>query len=193
MQSNLSLILALDTPDLLQPILGACIGVAFAVGVFALRSKFRKQAQQPSVTTQTKAAAMRFMRILHVVLCVAIVMYLYIAETIFRPTKVAPPLFVEAFSVMCVAMVVIGLVVRRRLLPRANEAMRPDDAKALARWRQANILGMVLAVSVSLYGFALRAIGGSPQVTRLFFIGAAIQMWVWRPQLPDESSPVQID
>lgn len=41
MQTNLSLILALDAPDLLQPILGACIGVAFVVGVFALRSKLR--------------------------------------------------------------------------------------------------------------------------------------------------------
>lgn len=136
---------------------------------------------------------MRFKRILYVILCVAIVMYLYVAETIFRPTKVAPPLFVEAFSILCVAMVVIGLVFRRRLLPRANEGTQPDDPKALVRWRQANILSMVLAVSVSLYGFALRAIGGSPQVTRLFFVGAAILMWVWRPRLPDESSPVQID
>jgi hypothetical protein len=190
MQTNLSLIIALDSSDWVQPILGACVGVLFVAGLFTLRSKWRKRTQQPPVT-QTKAAAMRSMRLLHVILCIAIVMYVYVAQSILRPTSVAPPLFIETFSVLCIVTVVIGLGIRRRLLPRAIEGMRGGDSTALGRWRQANVLSMVLAVSVSLYGVAFRAIGGSPQATWPFFIAAAILMWLWRPQPLDETSPIQ--
>jgi magnesium-transporting ATPase (P-type) len=170
--------------------LGLTIRCAFMGGVLFLYLKLRKvpEEQQPPMTKPMKDSALRSMRIVHVILCVAIVMYAYVAETVFRPTKVVPPLFVESFSVLCVVMVVIGLVFRRRLLPSASEGIQRGDAKALARWRQATVLSMVLALSVSLYGFALRAIGGSQQVVGAFFIAAAILMWVWRPQLVDGTS-----
>lgn len=172
--------------------LGLTFRFAFMGGVLYLYLKLKKAPdEQLPVTNPMKAAAMRSMRILHVILCIAIVLYIYIAESILRPTRVAPLLFVETFSILCIAMVVIGLVFRRRLLPPAIEGMRRGDSTALARWRQANILSMVLAVSVSLYGVALRAMGGSPQVTWPFFIAAAILMWVWRPQIIDETSPLQ--
>jgi hypothetical protein len=173
--------------------LGLTVRFAFMGGVLFFYLKLRNvpDEQQPPVTKPMKDSAMRSMRILHVILCVAIVMYAYIAETIFRPTKAVPPLFVGTFSVLCIVMVVVGLVFRRRLLPSATEGIRRGDAKALARWRQATVLSMVLALSVSLCGFALRAIGGSQQVMWAFFIGAAILMWVWRPQLIDEASPIQ--
>jgi hypothetical protein len=109
------------------------------------------------VDTAMKDASIRSMRILHVVFLAAIVGYLYVAERIFVHTKPVPIVIPEAFALVSAAVIIIALVFRRRLLAPAIEALRHDgkDATALAQWRSANTLSMILAMSVSLDGLAL--------------------------------------
>jgi F0F1-type ATP synthase membrane subunit c/vacuolar-type H+-ATPase subunit K len=150
--------------------------------------------EQPVVTRTMKSASLRSMRIIHVILLAAIVGYAYMAEIMLRPTEVAPAIFVEGFSIMAVAEVVITFAVRRKLLRSALEGLQRDagDAKALGQWRKANLFSMVMAVSVSLYGLALRFIGSSRQVAAPFFVAAVILMLLWRPYLDEGISGTNI-
>jgi hypothetical protein len=47
----------------------------------------------------------------------------------------------------------------------------------------ANILSMVLTMTVALFGFALRMVGSSREVAWPFFIASIILMLLWRPRL----------
>jgi hypothetical protein len=62
---------------------------------------------------------------------------------------------------------------RTRLLPSAIEKLRrdPGDGTAHGSWRMANVLSLVLTMSVALYGFALRTIGGKPTRCRSHPLG----------------------
>ena len=146
--------------------------------------------EPPVVTKAIKDAAVRSMRIMHIVMLGAIVSYVFVAERLPRPTSDAPALIVQSFSFLAILMVVIAFSFRRKLLPSAIEKLRrdPGDGTALGRWRMANILSMVLTMSVALYGFALRTMGGNRRVVWPFLVASVILMLLWRPRLDDGTS-----
>jgi hypothetical protein len=127
------------------------------------------------------------MRTMHVILLAAIFGYAYVAEMMLNPTTVVSLLIVKSFSILAIVDGIIAFVIRRRLLRKAMDGLQrdPGDAAALAQWRKANVFAMVMAVSVSLYGFALRFMGVSRLVAAPLFVGAIILMWLWRPRLDE--------
>lgn len=146
--------------------------------------------EQPAVTKLTPAAALRSMRIVHLVLSGAIAMYIYSAQFVLRPTsEAADPVMVKGFVVLCIAGIVINFWVRKRQLGPAMEGIRRGDPTGLKRWQKVNIRSWVLALSVALFGFALRMTGGGTKVTLPFFLAGLALMWVWRPRLDDAAIP----
>jgi len=171
--------------------LGLSIRFAFMGFILSIYLRVRKSSQEQStITPVTKNASLRSMRIVHAVLLSAVAGYAFVADRILRPAVDAPVRFVESFCMMAALIVVIAFGFRRKLLHAANNALQqgPSDAAALSRWRTANILSMVLAVSVALIGVALRAVGGDRRVVWLFFLVSVVLMLCWRPRL-DDSAP----
>lgn len=98
------------------------------------------------------------MRILHIFFLLAIVGYLYVSERFLRSSNDVPIAFVTSFSILTVAMVVVAFAVRRKLLASAVKRLQRDsgDAVVLSRWRTATLFSMVVTLSVSMCGLALR-------------------------------------
>src|SRR5690242_14324966 len=136
------------------------------------------------------AASLRSMRLIHVIMLAAVVGYIYTAEVLSKPATDLPAIFVLAFSILAAVEVAIAFYLRRKMLPSAFETMRsnPEDAPALGRWRAANVLSMVFALSVALYGFTLRFLGGSRLIAWPFFLASLVLMWLWRPHLEEGTS-----
>jgi hypothetical protein len=128
--------------------LGLTFRFAFMGFLLYIYSRLKKTPQEETVITQSMMrAAVRHMRIDHIILLAAIIGYVFVAEKLFKPTTDAPALLVETFAVLAVVMVVIALTYRRQLLPQAIEGLQRGDATALVRWRKANLVSMVLAVA----------------------------------------------
>jgi len=132
-------------------------------------------------------AALREMRIMHLVMLAAIFGYASVAEGIVRPTTELSPVMLKAFLLLALADIAIAFVVRKRTLRKAMEGSQRNasDPTALAEWRKANVFGMVMAVSVGLYGFALRFMGASRAVSVPFYVAAVILMILWWPRLEE--------
>jgi hypothetical protein len=115
-------------------------------------------------TASTIEGTLRFLRIVHAALFVAIVLYVYVAEGLLHPA--VQPLdstFYVSMMLAGFASTAIAIVVRHRMLPPAFEALQtnPNSPASLNRWRVGILIGDSLAVSVALYGFVLRMIGAS--------------------------------
>ena len=168
--------------------LGLTVRFGFMGFILFMYLRLKKAPQEvPVVTKAMKNESVRSMRIVHAFLLAAIVGYLYVSERWPRPTSHPPAVFVETFSILAAIMVVIAIGFRRKLLPSAMDALRHErgDAAALGRWRMANILSMVLAETVALYGLVLRAVGGSRPAAWSFFVVSFILMLLWRPRLDE--------
>jgi hypothetical protein len=166
--------------------LGLTVRFAFMGFIFSVYLRLKRAPQKPpAITRATKNASVRSMRIIHILLLAAIMSYILVAERLPRPTSDAPAVIIESFLILAILDVVIAFGFRRKLLPSAIEKLQRDagDATALGRWRMANILSMVLAMSVALYGFALRTMGGNRRVVWPFFIASVTLMLLWRPRL----------
>lgn len=138
-------------------------------------------------------ASVRSIRIIHIFFLAATVGYMFLAETLPRPAFDLKPVFVDSFAILSLIDVAIAFVFRRKLLPPAIDKLRrdPSDASALGRWRAANMLSLVLAMSVALYGFALRFLGGSRLVAWPFFVASLALMLLWRPRLDEGANSTQ--
>jgi len=127
------------------------------------------------------------MRIFQGVLLIATFLYAYVAAAVLKPSSMAPRAVLEAMQVEAVGLIVIALIVRRRMLAPAVEILRlnPSDAKALNRWRTANVVSLIFAEAVALIGVAVRALGGSGWTVWSFFVGAIVLMLLWTPRLDE--------
>jgi hypothetical protein len=137
------------------------------------------------MSSTTTNEAVRSVRILHMAFLAAIVGYAWLAERFFAYTRDVPAVFVEVFSFCAVANVIIALGFRKKRLTPAIDALKLDenDSTAIAQWRAINTLSMILAMSVSLIGLSLRALGCSRIVVWPFFIASVILMLAWKPKL----------
>lgn len=101
------------------------------------------------------------------------------------------PLF-SAWTIAASAVGTVGvtLFLRKRFLSEANDQLRRDatDARALGEWRKFTILSLVLAMSIGLYGFALRMTGYRRTVEWSFFACAVVLLFFWRPRLNEAAS-----
>jgi hypothetical protein len=128
----------------------------------------------------------RSMRILYVILLLAMMMQVLVAE---RFSHQEPhDIHVIWLALLMIGLVIVGIAVslRVKMLQPAAETLQqnPDDQSALARWRVGNILSFVLMDSVVLYGVALRFTGSTTWQSLPFYVVGMALMLVWWPRRP---------
>jgi len=140
--------------------------------------------QQNPMTTQ---ATLRFLRMVHGVLMVSIVLYVLVMRMVpAQNTEPLKPSMLWSLGACAAVTLALGQVMRSRRLGPAFETLRikPDDPEALVRWRQGVLISDVLAEATVLYGFAVHALGGSGRQIAPFFIAGAAAMILWWPKMP---------
>jgi hypothetical protein len=89
--------------------------------------------------------------------------------------------------VLTVSLVVL-LFVMRRIQVHSAEAIletHPQDAKALARWRQGHLVTYILSLSIALYGLLLHFLGFSvSQVAPFFIVGTVLILFLGPRTIP---------
>jgi len=128
--------------------------------------------------------ALKEARILHAALLVTIPLYIYAGETLSPATgkddtKIG--LFLVALAILNTWSVLTTY--RRRAQP-ARVALQSGtpDAKAISRWRNANILLLVSCEPLALYGFALRLSGGTLLHSAPFYVWALFLLVSFTPR-----------
>jgi hypothetical protein len=177
------------------PLFALALTIRFAIMGFILflYLRLKKVSQEPpAVTRPMKDASVRSMRIIHIFLLAAIVMYALVAERLFQPASRVSTQFVEFLWFLAGLIVVIAFGLRWKLLPSATKELQGNssDTSALGRWRIVNLLSMILAMTVSLFGIVLRIMGGSRLVVWPLFIASVLLMLLWRPRLYEGATPV---
>lgn len=143
------------------------------------------------LTAQESAAPIeqthRFLQLVHGCLLCAVLAYVFVMH--FIPVERSEELdskFVVGCAIIALLDLAIATVVRSRKLRPALQTLQttPNDARALALWRQGSILSGVQAMTVALFGMALHFVGAPTwQVTSFFVVGAAV-MLLWWPHKP---------
>ena len=97
--------------------------------------------------------------------------------------------FSQWIVVLCATYcVLIGFWIQRRVL-RANRSGKRRST-LLGRWRAGHVLRLASAVSVCLWAFVLRIIGGPTWLVNTIFAVGVILLLVWRPGTrPVETEP----
>jgi len=138
-------------------------------------------------------AARKLIQIVRFVLAGAIVMYAVVALRL--PSSVTPkPITLRALTVVAVSIVVLIFVMRRiQVLPTETILEKqPQDAKALARWRQGYIVTYALSLSIALYGLVLHFFGfATSQVAPFFVAGFAWILFLGPRAIPVGAFPPQ--
>jgi len=125
----------------------------------------------------------RFIQTVRFILLGAIVIYGLIVLRL--PSSATPkPVVLQAITVLAASLVVL-LFVMRRIQVRPAEAIlekQPQDAKALARWRQGHLVTYILSLSIAFYGLVLHFLGFSVSQVAPFFIVGAVLILFLRPR-----------
>lgn len=158
--------------------------VRFAFMGFLLYTFLRLRKSSPSLIAAGMAAnQFRSIRIVHRIMLVGVVLYAFTAERLaMPPSRLSLPMAL-GLGIVAIVVAAIAFGYRMKLLPSAIEALRrnPQDVQALYRWRQAHIVTMVLLVSVALFGFVLRFMGGSFWVALPFYFASISLLLLWAP------------
>ncbi len=135
--------------------------------------------------------ALKDVRILHAALLVTIPLYIYAGEVLSPripkdDTKIALSLVALAiFNTWSV------LTTYRRKAQPARMALQSDtdDAKAVSRWKNANILLLASCEPLAVYGFALRVSGGTVVHAATFYVWALFLLLAFTPRrLPNKAN-----
>jgi hypothetical protein len=146
------------------------------------------QSAEPSALSEavmmdTRESQFRAVRIMHRTMLAAVILYAFTAERLARPSDdlPAPMLIGLGVTAAVTALVAFGY---QKKLPSAIAALRrdPQDAQAVLRWRQAHIVTMILLVSVALFGFTLRFLGGSFWIALPFYAASFLLLLLWAPR-----------
>jgi hypothetical protein len=102
----------------------------------------RTQALSESAMTETSESQFRAVRIMHRIMLVAVVLYVLTAERLAKRSGDLPTPMTLGLGVTAIAVAIVALGYRMKMLPSAIESLRrnPHDTQALLTWRQAHIL-----------------------------------------------------
>jgi hypothetical protein len=130
-------------------------------------------------------AALKQMRIVHVVFLLAVLLFVLQAELLAGEGQNSSPAIPIAIALIGIIDVYVAYFIRRtRLYPALGKLRRdPNDSDGLKQWRSSTLVSLVLALTIGLYGFALRFFGVAKYVSWLFYLASLILMLLWRPQL----------
>jgi hypothetical protein len=114
--------------------------------------------------------------------------FLFMVYTINPPHRSVSSLIPVAFALAATYAISVGFVMRKKFLRQSTEALPDNPPKALALWRAAHLISFSCAMSIAIFGFALRFLGSSQLVPGIFFGLSLCFLLLWRPsQLAVES------
>jgi hypothetical protein len=135
-------------------------------------------------------AARKFIQTVRFILLGAIVVYGMLVLRL-PSSATSKPIVVQALTVVAVSLVILLFVMRRiQVLPaEAILQEQPQNAKALARWRQGYLVSYILSLSIALYGLVLHFLGFSiSQVAPFFVAGTALILFLGPKVIPNSTS-----
>jgi hypothetical protein len=91
-------------------------------------------------------------------------------------------LLFAAFAVAAVVAIAVGFVMRKKFLAQSREIFRGDPHEALSGWKLAHFIGFGCAMSVTIFGVALKFIGTGWLVPGVFFAVGLGFLLLWRPR-----------
>jgi len=135
-------------------------------------------------------SARKFVQTVRFVLLGAIVVYGLLVLRL-RSSATSKPIVLQALTVLAVSLVVLLFVMRRiQVLPaEAILEKQPQDAKALARWRQGYLVTYTLSLSIALYGLVLHFLGFPMSQVAPFFIAGIVLILFLGPKAIPNSTP----
>ena len=97
------------------------------------------------------------------------------------PQRTVSVLVLVAFAVAAVYPIATGFVMRKKFFAQSAEVFRADPHMALSRWKAAHFIGFSCAMSVTIFGVALKFIGTGWSVPGIFFAVGLGFLVLWRP------------
>ncbi len=83
--------------------------------------------------------------------------------------------------------VVSGFTIQRTITKK-RPRRTSSTSTPFTRWRAGNIVRLVMAYTVGLYGFCLSVFGGPPLVVRLLFALGILLLLIWTPgPIPEQT------
>ena len=90
------------------------------------------------------------------------------------------------FIVTGVSAGILGFTVQRRIVNRQKKSS--STSTPFNRWRAGNMVRLVMAYTVGLYGFCLSVFGGPPLAVHVLFALGLLLLLVWMPgRVPDQT------
>jgi hypothetical protein len=115
------------------------------------------------------------------------VCYIFVISKINPLHRSVSPWVVVPFVVGSVYSVLVGFTMRKKFFRQSAEAISGDLRKALRKWKVAHFIGFACAMSLALYGVALKILGSDWVVAGIFLgLGLALLLF-WRPRQLDVS------
>jgi hypothetical protein len=134
-------------------------------------------------------AAFRVVRILHLAMLAASVLYLVVGEVVAssasRPTDLDPMLG-NIFLVLGFGLAFAAIMVRQKLVASSQETLlrSPADAVAVGHWRLGHVLPFALAEAVVLFGLVLRILGAPLTTAAILYAIGIVALLIVAPRRP---------
>lgn len=129
--------------------------------------------------------ALRGLRLVEMALMASIIVCAAIGESI-GPRKTPDNTVFYAVSFISISIIGAVMVVRRTLVLHSENVLkeRPDDQRALARWRSSHVLLFVMCGALALLGLVLRVLGYSLNHVWGFYVGSLTLLVLFFPRAP---------
>lgn len=131
--------------------------------------------------SDTISKAQTEIELAHIGFLIAWFCFLFMVHTMNPPHRSVSSLIPVAFTLAAVYAVVVGFVMRKKFLRQSTEALPDSPRKALALWRAAHFISFSCAMSIAIFGVALKFLGSSWLVPGIFFGLSLCVLLLWRP------------
>ncbi len=136
------------------------------------------------------SAAVQRVRIIHAVFVFATLLYIYMPFLLHLEEHAISSIIPLAFGFVSAGNIALALYFRARKITPAEEILgtKPDDEAALGLWQSGVVISLVLCEAVVLFGFVLKVLGASWNVSGIFYAVGLLLMLAWTPRLDVSSA-----
>jgi hypothetical protein len=108
--------------------------------------------------------------------------FLFMIYNVNRPQRSVSSWVLVAFVLATVYAITAGYLMRKRLFKQSVETLPSNVRKAVGLWRGAYFLGFSCAISIAIFGVALKFLGSGRYVAGIFFCLSLGFLLLWRPR-----------
>jgi len=140
----------------------------------------------PQPPAPTFDGTLRGLRTLYLILLVAMLLYVAVAEKTQHQLIDMNRAFLAGLTGAAAIMVGIVLYLQVKRIRPALETLqaKPDDDASLERWRTGSFASYIMAEAIVLFGLCLRFLGGRPTLALPFYGVGIVMMLFLFPRRP---------